>query len=68
MNLIGRQSVTELEVSLNWMKLNKQFDKFILNFIQFSDTSSSVTLRLSIQFCDTSSTTFQTGGEFYQYN
>ena len=25
MNWIGKQSVTELEVSLNWMKLNKQF-------------------------------------------
>ena len=25
MNWIGRRSVTELEVSLNWMKLNKQF-------------------------------------------
>ena len=57
MNWIGRRSVTELEVSLNWIKyLIGIFEKCLFNFIQFSDTSSSVTLRLPIQFIDTSST------------
>ena len=38
MNWIGRQSVTELEVSLNWMKLNKQLKKM---HFQFCDTLSA---------------------------
>ena len=30
MNWIGRQSVTELEMSLNWMKLNMHFSKLLI--------------------------------------
>ena len=32
MNWIGRQSVTELEVSLNWMTFNMHFSKLLIQF------------------------------------
>ena len=63
MNWIGIQSVTELEVSRNWKchwtgwNLIWIFQNCLFNFFQFSDTSTSVTLCLPIQFIDTSSNT-----------
>ena len=59
MNQIGRASATESEVSQNRMKLNKILKKCLLNFIQFCDTSDSVTLALPIRFIGTSSNAFE---------
>ena len=42
-----------LKLHSPWISI---FEKYLFNFIQFSDTFSSVTLHLPIQFIDTSST------------
>ena len=47
MNWIGKRSVTELDVSLNWIQLNMHFSKLIIQFhpvqwhFQFCDTLSA---------------------------